>query len=87
MTTWKKFAILNAGALVGILASLFIVPASTPLWIWGVSSALAVLLFNYGALKYRPSPDRKKGGMSSTIVIALGFGLLLLELAIRFLTH
>lgn len=35
MKVWKKFILVNAGALGGISVSLFLVSPNTSLWLWG----------------------------------------------------
>ena len=87
MSTWKKLLVANLGGLAGIVLSLFIVPPKTPLWIWTSISACVLLVFNYVALTYKPKRDGRRNSVWSTVTIAMGFGMLLLELALRVLRH
>jgi len=87
MSTRKKLLVANLGGLGGILVSLFIVPPRTPVWMWASISACALLVFNYVALTHKPKPERARNSAWSTVFIAIGFGILLLELALRVLRH
>jgi hypothetical protein len=86
MTKWQKIAALNAGLLVGITASLFVVPPRTPLWIWGTASGFLFVLMNYLFFRRQRSGTREhKIGLTTTIAGSLGVALLLFELILRYL--
>lgn len=85
MSTRKKLVIVNISGLIGIAISVFIVPLTTPFWIWAPISAAVLLLCNYFALTHKPNLDRTTKDAGSGLVIALGCGLLILELALRLL--
>lgn len=87
MSTWKKVVVLNLGGLVGIAVSLLFVPQATPLWIWASMCAGVLALLNCLAFARKQNRGGLKSAGGSMVVIAVGFGLLLLELALRFLRH
>jgi hypothetical protein len=89
MTTRKRLVIVNASALVGIFISLFTVPPRTPLWMWASISMIVTGVLNYVVLTRAPKlgETSQRGSTWSTVVIVFGFGLLILELALRFLHH
>jgi hypothetical protein len=86
MSTWKKIALVNSGALVGICISLFIVPPKTPLWLFATVGVVSVVVWNLIILRLiilRPSQNKdNRGGDSSktnTVIIIVGFLLLMFE--------
>ena len=87
MSTRKKLVVINISGLIGIIVSLFIAPPATPLWLWALTSTIVLALFNYVALtgRRKPQDDSDRNGSWGTVVIASGFGVLLLELALRYL--
>lgn len=89
MATWKKALLVNAGGVIGIAISLFIVPAQTSLWLWAVVAVAVLMVLNYVFLIWRrPEQSDPQGRPSrSTIVICLGCLVLLLDLALRYLHH
>jgi hypothetical protein len=60
MSTSRRFVVLNVASLIGVFASLFIVPKSTPFWTWAAVSALAFVLMN-GALLARSRKAKDQG--------------------------
>jgi hypothetical protein len=89
MTTRKKLVIINAGALVGIIISLFTIPPRTPLWMWAAISTIVVGVLNYAVLTRTPKLAETNRRNSTWIAVAIffGFGLLMFELALHFLHH
>jgi uncharacterized membrane protein YfcA len=81
MSTWKKLALLNAGWVIGIFISLFLVPPSTPLWLWATVSGLFIAILNYIFFgRQRRAPNRRKNDAMTTAVASVGLLVLLLEL-------
>jgi len=71
----------------GVLISLFIVPPSTPIWLWATVSAAFLLVLNCYLL-FRAKAEttgERKVGFGSTLVGGVGVLILLLELLSRFL--
>jgi hypothetical protein len=84
MSTWKKVVLVNAGGLIGVVISLFIVSPQTPLWLWGVLSAAAIAGLNYFCFGWRrTATSGAKNGVTSAIVIGVGLVVLLLDLLLR----
>jgi hypothetical protein len=48
---WKVFVILNASSVVGAFLAIFMVPGSTPLWMWAVCSVGTIAILNFVAYK------------------------------------
>ncbi|MBZ5650920.1 MAG: hypothetical protein LAO18_10590 [Acidobacteriia bacterium] len=85
MRTWKMIAVVNGAGVVGIIISLFIVSPHTPLWLFAVVSAVVLGAMNYACVGVgRTASGERKSGIKSTVVIALGFIVLLLELFFRY---
>jgi membrane protein implicated in regulation of membrane protease activity len=85
MGTWKKVALLNVGCLLGIGVSLFIVPPSTPLWIWATASVVWLAVFNYFLIRrLQKGTGERKVGHTPTIGIWLCVVVLLGELVFRY---
>ncbi len=89
MSTWKKVAVLNFGGLLGIALSMFLVPPSTPLWLWAVISALCLALMNYFLVVQlrKPRTPGKTTNLWSNGALLFGFVLLVAELLARFWHH
>jgi len=84
MSTWKKIAVVNGGGLAGIIISLFIVSPQTPLWLFAALSAAALGGLNYVCFGRQTASGERKSGIESTLVIAVGCLVLLLELLFRY---
>src|SRR5436309_14017648 len=71
----------------GVLISLFIVPPSTPVWLWAtVSAAFLLVLKCYLLFRLkRKTTGEREVGFRSTLVRSVGVLILLLELLSRFL--
>ncbi len=86
MSMWKKIVLVNGGGLVGIIISLFVVSPRTPLWVWAVVSVAALAVLNYVCFVWRRAAGGgSKSGAKSTVIIALGVVVLLLDLILRYL--
>jgi hypothetical protein len=46
MKLWQRVVVLNSAALLGVASSLFVLPASTPFYLWLGLSALVLAVFN-----------------------------------------
>ncbi|MGH9715727.1 MAG: hypothetical protein ACRD4R_03225 [Candidatus Acidiferrales bacterium] len=89
-SAWQKYAVLNAGMVLGCLASVFMLPGSTPVWIW-VSVCVAVIaMMNFFAFT-RLRKDNKKqsssGSRFTTAVVFVGFLIFALDLAFHLIHH
>jgi hypothetical protein len=85
MSTWKKVALVNGGWVIGIVISLFVVPPSTPLWLWATVSGLVLAVLNYLFFgQQRRATSGRKIGPMATVVGGLGVLVLLLELIFRY---
>jgi hypothetical protein len=79
--TLKKVAIVNGGSLVGIAVSLFIVPPTPPMWVWAIACVLCLSVLNFFLFRrVRKGSGERKVSLASSLVVGLGFGVLLLEL-------
>lgn len=76
--TWKKYALVNLGAIFGAGVSLFIVPENTPLWIWATMACITVFLLNYLVIR-RGSTEKLPAKKANTVIIVLGFVLLVID--------
>jgi hypothetical protein len=86
MSIWKEIVLVNGGGLVGIIISLFIISPQTPLWLWAMVSAAALAMLNYVCFGWRRTVGGKsKNGAKSTVIIALGLAVLLVDLLLRHL--
>ena len=87
LSTWKKAVLINGAGLIGIGVSLFLVPPSTPVWLWATISILVLAGLNYmfvvrvgwGSVNADP-----KSQLQNTIIICLGLLVLLTELLFRY---
>ncbi|MGH9504536.1 MAG: hypothetical protein ACRD20_16920 [Terriglobales bacterium] len=85
MSTGKKIAVVNGAGVVGIIISLFIVSPRTPMWLFAALSAAVLATLNYACFGRRQTASgERKIGINGTVLTALGFGVLLLELFFRF---
>ncbi len=85
MTRWKRIALINFSALGGAVAALFIVPESTPVWIWGLVSLVALVSLNAAAAVRRKSSAEGENASRSSgnrAMIFLGLALLVLDLVL-----
>lgn len=88
MRTWKMIGAVNGGALIGFVISLFIVPPRTPVWMWMTFCAAFLLLINYiFFVRKRKNTVDGQAGRTGTVVVTIGFLILLVELLVRFLTR
>ena len=86
MSMWKKILLVNLGGLVGIIISLFVASPQTPFWLWAVLSAAALAVLNYVCFGWRRTANSgSRRGAKSTVVIALGVVVLLVDLILRYL--
>jgi hypothetical protein len=84
MKKWKRLVLVNLGALGGAVAALFIVPESTPVWIWGLVSLVFLVALNIAALKRKGSAEGRTVPSKSgnKVIILLGLALLVLDLVL-----
>ena len=86
MATWKKALLVNAGGVIGVAISLFIVPAQTSFWLWVVVSVTILLVLNYAFFFWRRNGQSDQGKPNrSTLVICVGCIVLLVDLVLRYL--
>ena len=86
MKKWQKFTVLNAGLFLGVLASIFVVPSDTPVWLWGAISIVVIAAMNYALFRKLKSAAGAQGEQSkgSTLIIAVGFLTFVIDLLYRF---
>jgi hypothetical protein len=87
---WQKFTVLNAGLLIGIFASLFVIPASTSIWLVAAVSAAIVGVMNvllFRRLRSAEAETSVNDSKSSTVIIAVGFLIFLIDLAFGLAHH
>lgn len=80
--TWRRLLLLNVGILTGIVASAFVVPRSTPVWVWALVSGAALLGLNWAFLANR-RPAAQRGSprhRKALAIILLGLALLLADI-------
>ena len=86
MATWKKALPVNAGGVIGVAISLFIVPAQTSFLLWVLVAVIILLVLNYIFLFWQHTGQSDQGKPSrSTLVICLGCIVLLMDLLLRYL--
>ena len=89
LKTWQKVVVINLSALAGIVASAFILPPKTPVWLWVAVAIIVLAMVNYifliGQRKLQTVGCRTS---VANTVIAFGFILFLLDLLFsRFSNH
>ncbi len=84
MTKWKRIALVNLGALGGAVAALFIVPETTPVWIWGLLSLVVLLTLNIIVVRRKVSAggENASSRWRNRAMILLGLALLVLDLVL-----
>jgi hypothetical protein len=51
MKHWLGLIMMNAGAIVGaVLAALYLIPESTPVWLWAVATVAVLIALNIKAV-------------------------------------
>jgi hypothetical protein len=85
----RKLLVLNVGLAGGVIASIFMVPARTPLWLWGLVCGLAVVAINCALLisKGKEFPPGRASQRKALLIIAMGLTLLLLDLLFGHFLH
>jgi len=77
-----QYVVLNTAALIGCVVSLFIVPGNTTIRMWAVVAGLTIVLINYALHKrHKATSNERSERKQVTLVIWIGFALLLLDLA------
>jgi 4-hydroxybenzoate polyprenyltransferase len=79
---WLMLVLANTGALAGIVASLFILPGSSPFWLWATTSLSVLALINCATVLRlkRGSQDRASPSKMTNVIVGIGFLLFLADL-------
>jgi len=88
--TWQIFAALNVGLVLGISASLFMVPGNTPFWLWAAISGCFIMAANYllfARLRKTSEPESTKDTKLSPVLAWVGVLIFLLDLVLRLIQH
>ena len=74
--------VVNVGAIVGIGASLFVVPRKTPFWLWATIAGATLLAMNIYLYcqKDLSKPHSKASSKTWQIAGLLGFGLFIVDI-------
>lgn len=82
MKLWQKMSLLNFAGVIGIASSMFVLPASTPFWLWIVSSivVLAALNVAFYVRQRKPTSGSSPTSMRAKIIIAVGAAIWLLDI-------
>jgi hypothetical protein len=80
MSFWMRVLLLNLAALIGIVVSLFMVPENTPFWLWATIAGIFLLVWNVPLFRQRRRTPETSGRSTRTIMAALGFALLIIDL-------
>jgi hypothetical protein len=88
MKPWQKAFVLNVAVLLGIASSLFVLPANTPFFLWLTISVVVLAAFNIAIVvrERRIAPgSRPRASKATTIVIALGAAIWILDILVHVL--
>jgi multisubunit Na+/H+ antiporter MnhB subunit len=80
-STLKPFIVVNVGGIIGAIASLFLVPESTPLWLWGV--CVATILIAINLLAWRRKRNPRPADPERNVMLVIGLICALLALLFR----
>jgi hypothetical protein len=81
MKTWKKYTLLNVAGVLGTVASLFVVPEDTRLWMWAVISSFTLALLNYTVFRSTRA-NCGSGAKCSSAIIVVGVVVLFSDVAL-----
>jgi hypothetical protein len=88
--TWQKFTLLNVGMVLGLFASLFVIPRNTAIWILVVLFSAIVGTMNYLLFmrlrKTAGGKSAKDTGLSS-VILFVGFLIFVLDFLLRLVGH
>ena len=78
MKPWKKVVLMNGAWAIGVLVSIFILPPSTPVWLWDRSVRTIIVVFNCLLfMRKQVSIGERKVGLTNTLAGSLAFLILL----------
>lgn len=87
LKSWQKVVLVNAAALIGVITSALAVPPATPVWIWALGSAVAIVFLNFAFFRR----FRRKAGQASAsyepragLIAAVAFPLYVLFLILSY---
>jgi hypothetical protein len=82
----QKYALLNLGMVLGAIASGFVLPGNTPVWLWALVSAVVIGTLNYLlfiTLRKGEGTRSQNDSRFSTALVFLGFLIFVLDLVFR----
>jgi predicted membrane channel-forming protein YqfA (hemolysin III family) len=86
--TWQKFTLLNISLVLGLIASLFVVPGNTPLgWlavVFGASVAVMNCLL-FARLRKPTGRESASDSRLSTVIVSAGVVIFLLDLLLTYI--
>jgi hypothetical protein len=85
MKMWKKVVLFNAGWLLGIGLSLFVVPRQTPLWLWATLSSITLAFLDFVFFGRQNSRELSNNGRFFSVVGCLGLVIFFLDILYRYL--
>ena len=88
MKLWQKALVLNAAFLLGIASSMFVLPPSTPFFIWLIVSCVVLIAFNvamFVRLRKPSSGTRPKTSKAWDVFIALCVAFWILDVLVHIL--
>jgi hypothetical protein len=88
MKLWQKVLVVNVAGLLGIASSLFVLPANTPFFPWLMVSVVMLATFNVMIIvRHRKiaSGSRPTASKATTIIIALGTAIWILDILVHVL--
>lgn len=77
MSIRKQFALLNLAWVIGVIASLFMVPGSTPFWLWAMIAGATLCALNAALWCRNRNHSERYRPNTRTMIVVLAFALLL----------
>lgn len=86
---WQRIVLANVVALIGFLPSIFVLPGSTPFWLWAAICLSIIAVSNFVLVRRLRTAWYEVPRPSWTIdaIVALGFLVFVLTVAQRYTTH
>jgi hypothetical protein len=84
MSKRKRLFVINVATLAGIAISIFLVPRTTPIWLWGSVSCAVLVIANLVVIR-RPtkSSSQVRTALNAPILLGLAIVLEILALIVR----
>lgn len=84
MRAWKKYLFLNLGMLVGFLLAIFLVPGSTPFWLFSLIAGAYLVYMNYSLRRRLTDPGARLNRSADWSVTIIALLLLALDIALNY---